>query len=512
MRLRSWRRLNRSIVEGLITFVLTFAILGTGIVGLTSASVALPTLVSGPSPFSPGCEAAAQTGTDYLNAEVEPWVDINPTNASNIIGVWQQDRWSNGGSHGLVAGVSHDGGATWHETMAHFSQCAGGNALNGGDYERASDPWISFAPNGDAYQISLSFNDSNPISAVLVSKSATGGDTWSEPVTLIRDTSPHVFNDKESITADPITAGNVYAVWDRLEIPNDRSRGVSFEHAVGFRGPAWFSRTTNGGTSWAPARIIFDPGEIDQTIGNQIVVLPNGDLVDGFDLIVNRKNAQGVRGFNVALIRSPDQGATWSRPIIVSKLEFIPVTDPRTGAAVRTGDIIPEIAADPRSGHSDLYMVWQDARFSGFTHADVAFSRSTDGGLSWSDPIKINKTPSPVLGHPIPAFTPAIRVSSDGTIAVTYYDFRFLGSNTSVLNTDYWIVRCSANCTSSQNWVEDHISGSFDMETAPVAAGFFLGDYEALGNAGVNFRPFFVATNSGNTSNRTDVFTTTVTP
>ena len=52
-------------------------------------------------------------GTNYTGAEVEPWVDVNPTDRMNIVAVWQQDRWSNGGSRGTVAGVSHDGGGTW---------------------------------------------------------------------------------------------------------------------------------------------------------------------------------------------------------------------------------------------------------------------------------------------------------------------------------------------------------------------------------------------------------------
>ena len=39
-------------------------------------------------------------------------------------------------------------------------------------YERASDPWVSFGPNGDAHQISLSFNNTaNLDNAVLVSRS-----------------------------------------------------------------------------------------------------------------------------------------------------------------------------------------------------------------------------------------------------------------------------------------------------------------------------------------------------
>jgi len=141
-------------------------------------------LVSGPSPFA-SCTIGG-AGTNYVNAEVEPRVAVNPTNPSNIVGVFQQDRWSNGGAHGLVAGVSHDGGTTWSETWAHFSTCAGGTAANGGNYDRASDPWVSFAPNGDVYQIALSTSADGITSAISVSKSTNGGDTWSEPITLRR--------------------------------------------------------------------------------------------------------------------------------------------------------------------------------------------------------------------------------------------------------------------------------------------------------------------------------------
>jgi len=83
------------------------------------------TLVSGPSPYA-SCSIAGQPGTNYLNAEVEPWVSINPTNPSNIIGVWQQDRWSNGGARGLVAGYSFNGDKSWKETPLPFSSCAPG--------------------------------------------------------------------------------------------------------------------------------------------------------------------------------------------------------------------------------------------------------------------------------------------------------------------------------------------------------------------------------------------------
>src|SRR6266516_1648166 len=145
--------------------------------------------------------------TNYVNTELEPWVAVNPTDTSNIIGVYQQDRYNFGGARGIAASVSHDGGATWKATYPHFSICAGGNTANGGDFQRSSDPWVTFAPTGDAYFISLSLTFVGPASktgtGILVSKSTDGGDHWSEPVTLVRDVgdadvAPLYFNDKES--------------------------------------------------------------------------------------------------------------------------------------------------------------------------------------------------------------------------------------------------------------------------------------------------------------------------
>ena len=60
----------------------------------------------------------------WLNSEVEPWVAVNPRNALNIIGVYQQDRHTFGGARGLAASVSHDGGLTWSKTSPHFTTCA----------------------------------------------------------------------------------------------------------------------------------------------------------------------------------------------------------------------------------------------------------------------------------------------------------------------------------------------------------------------------------------------------
>src|SRR5439155_11247737 len=113
--------------------------------------------VSSVSPFAPGCDGVPASGTLYINAEVEPMISLNPHNPNHLVGVWQQDRWSTGGARGLLSGVSLDGGRTWATRMAAFSRCTGGTAANGGDYPRASDPWVSFGPDGTVHQISIFF-------------------------------------------------------------------------------------------------------------------------------------------------------------------------------------------------------------------------------------------------------------------------------------------------------------------------------------------------------------------
>ncbi len=498
------------------------AALTTSLPALASSFAASSTVQVGDHPFpAPVCNQSLitpgtlQPGTNNLGAEVEPYVDVDRSSidpitgvAQNVIGVFQQDRWSNGGAHGLVTAVSHDGGATWPVVnFAPFDVCTGGPA-----YERSSDPWVSFAPSGDAYQIAISFDVSGPAfggpSAVLVSKSTDHGNSWGPATTVKADTSPNALNDKESITADPNTSNNVYAVWDRLVSPTVQASPTGFEHALGFRGPAWFSRTTDAGAAWEPARMIFDPGQENQTIGNQIVVRPSsvgGGLVDGFNLISNFKNTNQARGFNVAVLTSADQGVSWSGPVIVDKLNFAPVRIPATGAAVRTGDIIPEFAGDRSNGN--VYAVWQDSRFLG--HSNVAFSMSKDGGRSWSRTIRVDQAGANQ------AFTPMVHVATDGTIGVSYYEMIDAAGDTNTV-----LVHChpngAADCSHAADWTPDpatFVAGPYAMTTAPQAGGFFVGDYEGLTDYGTHgFRPFFIQARPLATAGLTDPFTATVCP
>ena len=463
-------------------------------------------------------------GTNVRNSEVEPFVAVDPSNPNVMIGAWQQDRWSNGGSQGLVTATSTNGGASWTvNAQSKSSKCTGGTPANGGFYERASDPWIAISPNGTAYLFSLSV-DTNPAgfltspNAVLVMRSTDHGASWADPVTLRRDDSPNVLNDKNSITADPNSSSFVYAVWDRLNSPPSGNLSEpAFENSPAFTGDVWFSRTTNGGTSWEPARKIFKAGTIAQTIGNVIAVLPDnatfhGALVDVFTMLRGTRNDHGTRGTHIAAIRSTDHGATWTKQeTIISDFRRGIVVDPDDGAAHRTGDINPEVAVDHTSGAT--YVVWQDNRFG--PRSSIALSQSLDGGATWSSPIRVNQTPPPDPGEPAgnnQAFTPMVQVLSDGTVAVSYYDFRNNTADSGATTpTDAFVVHCHASCANPANWGNEVrvTDASFDSRNAPVARGFFLGDYEGLGSTGSAVVPFFAMTHG---SDPASIFTRNVGP
>ena len=443
--------------------------------------------VTDASPFAPGCDGGSSVGSVlYPGAEVEPYVAVDPHNPSHLIGVWQQDRWSDGGSRGLRTGYSFDAGRTWNVAQAIFSRCTGGNAANGADYARASDPWVTIGPDGIAYQIAIAFNGNSfaagSSSAVLASRSSDGGATWDPPIALIRDGSTP-FDDKESITADPLAPGYAYAAWDRIEQTG--------------HGPSYFARTTSGGVSWEAPQLIYDPGARNQTLNNQVIVPASGSnagtLYNFFtEFISTSPNTVSTR---LAFVRSSDRGQTWSGVNVASDMRGIGTHDPQTLRDLRDGVNIASVASGP---NGVLVAVWQDARFSGGARDGVAFSRSLDGGSTWSTPTQVNAVPA------VQAFLPAVTVRTDGTIGVLYYDMRSNTDDPLTLFVDTWL----ATSTDGVNWSERHMAGPFDFRGAPMAeSGYFVGDYQGLASAPSEFVGFFVQPNP-QPATRTDVFAT----
>jgi hypothetical protein len=201
-------------------------------------------------------------------------------------------------------------------------------------------------------------------------------------------------------------------------------------------------------------------------------------------------------------MRSTDQGATWSAPITIDDMRTVGTQDPESGIPVRSGGILGSIAVAPGG---DLWVAWQDSRFWGvvclnppcFGFGDsIVLARSTDGGLTWGAPVLVPADPQ------VQAFTPSVHVADDGTIGVTYYDFRDDPGNDGYALTGYWLATSE---DAGVTWTERRISGPFDLRIAPNALGLFLGDYEGLRSSGTNFVPFFAQT-FPSLRNRTNIY------
>ena len=473
-----------------------------------SANAVLPsaTVISGVSPFA----ACSNQGlaTNYVNAEVEPSLAVNPLNSNNVATAWQQDRWgdpSEGGAHGLAAWSTGNGGVSGASSYAPFTTCSGGTAANHGNFDRVSDVWLSFGPDGTLYQSALLFNAFNNDQGITVSRSVDGGHTWGTPVVadrFQRSSSTHG-DDKEAITADPYKPGYVYLVWDRYGNQNPDYTAGHAQNAN--KGPAYFSRSTDGGATWSSPKPIYSRD--NGTIGNQIVVLPNGTLADFFvNYTVANVKGGVVWNANLLEIRSNDQGKTWSKsPIVVSPMNFQGTYDPNTGNYIRSGAGLFSVAVDSTSGA--LYTTWEDSSFNGVDQ--VAFAKSVDGGLRWSAPTLVSQTPTNLNPLDEQAFTPTVAVAANGAVVVTYYDFRN-NSNGSYTATDYWAV---SSTNGGATWPKEVrlTTSSFNAQTAPLASGVMIGDYEGLASAGNKFYAAFEITNN-DTSNPTDIALATFTP
>ncbi|MET8446824.1 sialidase family protein [Streptomyces sp. NPDC005209] len=477
------------------TATATAALLLTAVTGATPAAAERGTDGGSLSKVSHGdpyadCTIGARSPDSvvYPGTEVEPYLTVDPRDAKRVVTVFQQDRWSDGGARGLVASWSRDG-RTFHESTLPFSACAPGGA----DFERATDPWVSTGPDGTVYAggEGVDFTKSTR-TGLLAATSHDGGRTWENLTTTHVDEQPF-FNDKPSITADPIRRGTAYQVWDRLD--NDPPGPSNLD------GPGYISVTRDGGRTWSEARRFVDTSAVPntQTIGHVIVVnRHSGALYDFFDWITYADDLTTVTDAHYAVVTSTDGGATWSAPVTVAKDTAVPEVHPNDPTkALRAGSTLPSPAIDPKSG--TLYMSYEGSDFSGGRHNSVQLVRSTDGGHTWS------RTPTLISPRRVPAFSPSVAVDERGTVALTYYDVRFLKpGETTTLPTAYQLATLPHG--DPRLLSERRISRVFDWLQAPYAGGYFIGDYQGLVPVGTGVRPALTETDSGAPDNRTDVY------
>ncbi|MFB4317689.1 sialidase family protein [Actinomadura sp. 21ATH] len=431
--------------------------------------------LSGASPFA-GCEPR---GLDPHLAEgaVEPVLAVHPADPRRVAAVWPQDH-----QRGAVLAVTRDGGRHWTRSVVPgLTRCSGGR------YDYVDDPMVTFTRDGGLVVTGGVFMDDYGSSAALAVRSGDGGRTWGRPAVVAEETDP---------AQGGLLAGRA--------VPDPRRPNVLYIAGPRFpaeqrtRNEGWISRSTDGGRTWAPPRTTVTADEGTMVTGHRLAVLNDGSLLD-VHTHVRFGGGPGLSEYTVRSVRSTDGGATWSAPRKVGDFDTrIAIQDPESGEHVsHTTSILSDVAIDRRTGR--LYAAWQDARFSGGAADGVALTSSADGGRTWSDPVKVNRTPTTVPAPNQQTFTVALAVGRGGTVAVSYSDFRHNDAAAPLL-TDRWLAACrpsppAASCADpAAKWRETRLTKApFDMRRAPripdedSPRGYFLGEQMGLAAAGGGF-------------------------
>jgi hypothetical protein len=321
---------------------------------------------------------------------------------------------------------------------------------------------------------------SAPLSAISVSKSTDGGSSFGNPVAAVsKDAFTH-FLDKLWMAVDPTNPNRVFATYTDFDFS-----GVCGPDSL--RIAIELVRSTNGGTLWSSPVVIEGvcspfsvPGLFPQ--GSQVAVGPVGEVYVAWEFFQEDFITRELR-----IRRSTNHAMSFAHRVKVD--DVIPVGDGSTlQGGFRAPFEIPSLVVD-RSGtatNGNVYITWPDGRnlqvpdlAAGlYGYADVLLKRSTNGGATWSAPVRVNTNHEPLLsGRGTDQYQPGVAVDKTGKVAVCFYDRRHDSSNFLVDRFCGMSTDAGASWTnirqSSPSWAPIHATDTF-------VNPFYLGDYDSL--------------------------------
>ncbi len=364
-------------------------------------------------------------------------VDINPLNHLFAI---------NTSNDYLTAGVgiyrTSDGGATWTAFDAPFGAAG------------CCDPGVAYAADGKVYVSGLSFSG-----YTYVISSTDNGMTWSPRSQAAVPDRPNIVVDNGP--SSPYF-GTVYLTYSDLPTTN-RIKGY---------------RSTDGGLTWGSSFFIGDvapPNGYEQS--SQPRVASDGTLYVGYQQYTN-SNQGCSAGVQNVVARSTDGGTTWTYTVLPIIQGGVCLSS-QAGRGVfcydaagsyfrsRSHPIMSVHPTNPQHVYmvysgGDLETAYSCAGGTGF-HSDTLFRKSTDGGVTWTAPLKINTDPS---GKD--QYYPWMDVAPDGTIWVGWHDRREDANN----YQHRWYTAYSTD--EGTTWTETPVA---DVMSLPYN---FIGDYAGL--------------------------------
>ena len=313
------------------------------------------------------------------DAANEPSISVDPTDGNKMMIAWRQFNSINSNFRQAGWGYTTDGGTHWT-----FPGVLENNIFR-------SDPVTKSDETGKFFYLSLQSDQAQSFFCDDVWNSINGGQTWTQG-------GPGHGGDKEWFTID--TTGGM-------------GNGFQYQFWTGFFAcdTGEFTRSTDGGLTWmTPINVpnSIDHGALDVDTNGNLFVAGGGSPF----YCVRSSNAQ-----------NGNQTPTFDQVTLVNL-----GGDLIQGGINGIGLCGQTFVAVDRSGtatNNNIYML-ASVLPNGRSTTDVMFTRSTDGGLTFSAPIRINDDPNPQNDW---HWFGTLSVAPNGRIDVVWYDTRNGGNH-----------------------------------------------------------------------------------
>ena len=385
---------------------------------------------------SPDVPVTTETSTQSENS-----IFAHPTQPNTVLNSNNSTSYPVSGVLGSNAFYSFDGALTWSGSI----QGAGGT--------NQGDPAAVIGLNGMYYAGQIKNNGQ------AVAWSDDEGVSWT---TVQVANAAGGFNDlldKNHLWIDnAITSpynGNLYDAWTSFGGSNDNEIEISYSED---NGQSWIGPVNISSAAYA--------GSHNQ--GVNLSTGPQGQVYACWTIYDNWPQDENALG----MAKSLNGGQTWEPAFrVIENIRGIRNTETSKNMRVNS---FPSMAVDisdgPRSGW--IYIVWANIGVPGVNNGpdiDVYMVRSTDGGSSWSDPVRVNQDEMN-QGHehyfPWIACDPA-----SGALSVIFYDDRNVGGSSVE-------VYCANSYDGGDSWEDFPVSDvAFTPAPIPGLASGYMGDY-----------------------------------
>jgi hypothetical protein len=310
---------------------------------------------------------AQPTNTNISNSNIfdgEPYLIINSTNNQNLVTAWMGMKFTNGLFRiAIKTRASFDGGATWSavNTLPHMGTAYG-----------SADPSMAFDANGYLYLSYIDYKQNPDSGGIYVARSADGGLNWDAP--------SKAFDMYDVANKRPID--RPWLVVDKSSTANAGTLYITTKPAPWIAPPnrPYYKVSSDSGYTWTSIANLDGTGYLT---GNSVaapmaapVTTIDGKFCAIYPSYVASQNILPCYYFASSI----NQGQSFNYNLMYATAPAGADTNLKSGY---------QLIAHP-SDANKLYFV---GPVSQNQDADIKALNSTDGGQTWSGPVRVNDDP-----------------------------------------------------------------------------------------------------------------------